>query len=540
MRVLVFKILALFGSTLCALLLFEAFLRIYNPLGQRIYGDQIVLPKNLHRTIKNDGGSPKLDDLIQFSTNSIGFRGPEPPRDFDRTLTVLAVGGSTTECLFLSQGRSWPEMAGQFLEPAFAPFWMNNAGLDGHSTYGHLFLLDQIVGPMRPKVALFLIGINDVGRERATGREMATPGSKAPLSIRLARHSAMIAAAINLRRQGEARERNLGHAQIDIPSLPKIGPDPDLAASLLPAHREQYVPAYKERVEAIVRTSREHGIEPVLMTQPALYGGAIDPLTLVNLDAIVISDERRIKAGKVRGALAWRILELYNDAVRDVGRTENVLVIDTAAQLPKSSQFFYDFIHFTNDGASEVARIVAQDLCPFLGERFPDFVAGPCPELEPIAFGGSRVLTDMLTRVDGFLDFGNEPRSPYALVGSGWLRPESEAGVDFRRSRGRRSWLNIPLLEVRDYDFVFRARAELLDAPVTAQVDVNGQTVGTMALSHEWTEHAFEVPAESVVVGLNTLALVYSDTPRTLDPGFHGRNASIALDWIRFEPRSDR
>ena len=74
MRILAFKLLTLFGSTVVALLLLEVFLRVYNPLGQRIYGDQIVLPENLQQTIRNDG-NPKLDELIEFSTNSIGFRG---------------------------------------------------------------------------------------------------------------------------------------------------------------------------------------------------------------------------------------------------------------------------------------------------------------------------------------------------------------------------------------------------------------------------------------------------------------------------------
>ena len=105
-----------------------------------------------------------------------------------------------------------------------------------------------------------------------------------------------------------------------LPALPEIGADRKLSSSLLAAHHEQYLPAYKERVEAMVRLSREYDIEPVLMTQPALYGAAIDPLTLVDLDAIVVSDERRIKAGQVRGKLAWGVLELYNDAVREVGR----------------------------------------------------------------------------------------------------------------------------------------------------------------------------------------------------------------------------
>jgi len=539
LRILAFKLLTLFGSTVVALLLLEVFLRVYNPLGQRIYGDQIVLPKNLQRTIRNDG-NPKLDELIQFSTNSIGFRGAEPPRDFDRALTVVAIGGGTTECLFLSNGKSWPDVAATFLAPAFDPFWLNNAGLDGHSTFGHLFLLDQIVGPMRPKVAVFLIGINDVGRERPTGREMPTPRSRPPLSIRLARHSAIVAAVINLRRRGEATEQDLGHKQVDITALPKIGADRALSSSLLAAHRQQYVPAYKERVESIVRVSREYEIEPVLMTQPALYGASIDPLTLVNLDAIVVSDERRIKAGQVRGKLAWDVLELYNDAVREVGHEQEVLVIDTAVLLPKTSQFFYDFVHFTNDGASEVGRIVAEDLCPFLDEHFPDFVAGDCPVLEPAAVGEDETLRETANHLDGVIDLGNEPDSRYALVGNGWLDPEVEDGFDFRRSRGRRSWLNVPILEVRDHTFVFRARAVLLEVPLTARVDVNGHTVGTMALASGWAEYAFDVPENSLVVGLNTLTLLYSETPRTLDPEFRGRNASIALDWVRFETESPR
>ena len=237
LRLFLFKFLSFFGSTLCALLLIEGLLRVYNPLGQRIYGDQIVLPKNLSRTITNEGNSEaRLADRIFHELGRVSG-GEEPPRDFDDALTVLAIGGSTTECLFLSNGKSWPAVAGDFLSPSFDRFWINNAGLDGHSTFGHLFLLEQIVVPMRSKLALFLVGINDVGRVDATGREMATPWSKPPLLVRMARHSALIAAAVNLVRQGEARARDLGHEQLDSWARPKVEPDRDLAETLLSAHR---------------------------------------------------------------------------------------------------------------------------------------------------------------------------------------------------------------------------------------------------------------------------------------------------------------
>ena len=45
--------------------------------------------------------------------------------------------------------------------------WVNNAGLTGHSTIGHITLLKEHVVKIHPKVIVFLIGINDIGTEHA-------------------------------------------------------------------------------------------------------------------------------------------------------------------------------------------------------------------------------------------------------------------------------------------------------------------------------------------------------------------------------------
>jgi hypothetical protein len=47
--------------------------------------------------------------------------------------------------------------------------------------------------------------------------------------------------------------------------------------------------------------------------------------------------------------------------------------------MPKSSRFFYDFMHFTPEGAERVAQIVTPPLCAHLGAAFPGSVARPCP-----------------------------------------------------------------------------------------------------------------------------------------------------------------
>jgi lysophospholipase L1-like esterase len=524
-----------------AFLVLEGFLRFFDPLGQRIMGDQIVLPKNLELTMDNDL-NPKLDSVIHFTTNSIGFRGKEPPENFEDHLTLVAIGGSTTECLFLSDGQSWPNVLGDVLSPAFDRLWVNNAGLDGHSTFGHVFLLEQIIVNLRPKVAMFLIGINDVGRERQTGRE--GPRQPPSLVLRLARHSMVVATALNLARYGEAESRELHHEQIDLVTIPKVEQTPALAQTLRVLHEGRYLELYAERVREIVETSRTNGIEPVLLTQPALYGPDVDPWTLVNLGSVHVSDERRIKGERVRGTLAWSILEMYNDVVRDIGREQDVLVIDVARELTKSSLLFYDWVHFTKEGARELANLAAVQLCPFLAERFPEHLSGTCPEDYP-ALGRASNADSQLLDIGGELDLGKEPAKPYALVGEGWFEPETEtdSGVTFRSSRGRRSWLNVPFADATasnsSYDVVLRARSEM-EGSVGVRLDINGVKVGSAEISEAWTEHRFQVPSDTLTRGLNTLTLFYSQTPRTVDSEFRGRNAAIAVDfvgWTQIESR---
>jgi len=73
--------------------------------------------------------------------------------------------------------------------------------------------------------------------------------------------------------------------------------------------------------------------------------------------------------GRGNGTLEWRLLELYNDVTRRVAVAQGLLLIDLARELPKDSRLFYDFLHFTNEGAAKVAEIVAQHLVPRLRER---------------------------------------------------------------------------------------------------------------------------------------------------------------------------
>ena len=55
---------------------------------------------------RKKSASEKLDEKIIHTKNSLGFRGDEPPDDFNPALTVVTVGGSTTESIYISDGKT--------------------------------------------------------------------------------------------------------------------------------------------------------------------------------------------------------------------------------------------------------------------------------------------------------------------------------------------------------------------------------------------------------------------------------------------------
>lgn len=372
------KLLLLAFASALSFILIEAVLRIWPPFDLRVRGNEIVLPVNVEQVIINDGHSPKLDDRITIRRNSLGFRGAEPPEDFGQRLTLLTVGGSTTECSYLNDGKTWPDRLAQRLDENFSELWLNNAGLDGHSTFGHLALFESYLAQLRPDILIFLIGNNDVGRgspnpmDLELHRDGIDWSSSSAFVKSLAEYSDTIALAISLLRYKRAADLGLVYrGQIDLDELGTVPPpSPEERAALYTMHREEHVPPYRQRLTELIELSRKNGIEPVFVTQPGLYGPAVDDITGIDLATIDRSGSN--------GNTVWETLELYNETTRQVGLENDVLVIDLAHSLPKSSLYFYDLVHYTNEGAVKIADILHETLCPFLAERFPDHLTAEC------------------------------------------------------------------------------------------------------------------------------------------------------------------
>jgi hypothetical protein len=228
-------------------------------------------------------------------------------------------------------------------------------------------------------VAVFLIGVNDVGLDAVNDYDTSLAPTWVPWRARwspydtvlgthqtpwhsewvfLTNHSELAGMVENFRRMARAKDAGFAHQEINLTTLATLASDAAQAEAAIGKLQEP-LRRYAERVAAIVELCRVNGIEPVFITQPLLVGDAIDPATGVNLATV------QVKSG-TNGSLSWRVLEMYNDATRRVAGERHVLLVDAAREMPKDSRLYYDFMHFTNEGAVRLGDIVAAGVEPMV------------------------------------------------------------------------------------------------------------------------------------------------------------------------------
>ncbi len=365
------NLIALLLGFIVSFFIVEGILRIYNPIDFRVRGDKIILPANNKYIINRHNSQEehsKFDETIIHTKNSLGFRGEDPPANFSEYLTIITVGGSTTECTFLSDGKTWTDVLGKKLEKHFKKLWINNAGFDGHSTFGHMILMEDYIIKLKPNMVLFLVGANDQGMKNFSenDREYIRKGiyfrSFKIFLKSMANHSEVFSLGLNMYRYYKAKKIGVEHQELNFETFRNVDLKSYVTEEVkkiqketIKDYKENYLKGFEKRLKGIVEISKNNNIIPVLITQPTLYGDFVDDVTNIDFKFTRFN---------------WELLELYDDITRKVGIEENILVIDLAKEMPKSTRYYYDWFHFTNEGAEKVAEIIYNKLYPYLTKEY--------------------------------------------------------------------------------------------------------------------------------------------------------------------------
>jgi len=366
------------GFVLCislgvACIIGEAFLRFTfpNPTHYNFWTPHL---KNIFRP--NPEAMPGISDPSALVINSQGIRGDEfAPED---TYRILAIGGSTTECLFLDQAETWTALVQKTLneETRGHHVWVGNAGLSGRNTRHHLVAMTHYpFKDMEIDAVVFLVGANDLlsrlARNKYDPTAWHTPHAKRTLLSETFSGSYIInpkesffrkTAIWQFMRKGKwALSARVGkkHVQDDAGkgyvtsrqlrknSISRRNEMPDLSSALK---------EYALNIHGAIDRAEQNSIRLIFMTQPCLWQANLSS----HLDALLWLGQGPFQTDGSRTYYSPKALEqgmeAYNASLRQVCAERQIECIDLASQLEKDTAVFFDDLHFNESGARKVSH----------------------------------------------------------------------------------------------------------------------------------------------------------------------------------------
>lgn len=270
-------------------------------------------------------------------------------------VTLVFLGGSTTECMYMEENHRFPYVAGRLLEQATGRQVNSyNAGISGINTQHCLNLLLNKILPLNPQIVVLMENINDLSTllyektywgENSPRGTIISQKSSALKEIEKTLHLLRDRLIPNLSR--EIKE----HFQIHTP----VDEFFHLRKQKIAIDKPYLLSEFRMNLEEFINICRANRIVPVLMTQENRLKTSPDPIIAAYLKRIEINQGITYQEYK-------DIFESFNQTIREAGKANAVPVIDLARQVPQEKEYLYDVVHLTDQGSKLAAHIIHQEL----------------------------------------------------------------------------------------------------------------------------------------------------------------------------------
>jgi len=275
---------------------------------------------------------------VTITHNAYGWRGPElvavkPPG----VTRVLAIGGSSTYGVGVSDHDTWPYLLGNELGPAYEVI---NLGVPGYSTVENLIQTAFWASDLSPDVAIYLVGWNDLQSMFVKDLKPDYSDFHAPNQI------------INLALSPLQKRRLLAAPYYvetwlwpgDLAVTPTGNAD-KLSGKIDPRALE----LYRRNLGTIVAITRALGLRTILVPQ-------------VLNDAALTADEPYGWVPFVKDRDLAHAMADYNAAMRDVAATTSTEFLGQLLAERFTRADFVDFGHFSAQGNAKLAQLLARTI----------------------------------------------------------------------------------------------------------------------------------------------------------------------------------
>lgn len=307
------------------------------------------------------GVSPNMDEkfeidlytetpiVVRHTRDRYGLRGQNSFNQPEK-IDILAIGGSTTFQKFIDDADTWDSILEQKLNAAGKNLVIANAGINGHSTHAHIKAFDvwlKNIEGLKPRYLLFYIGINDY-----LPRPFLLPENTdtSPLKETLQNNSVIYNVLRRAKGAYLAKKGKFETSEAIDFSLYEFTRATLLPQAYLDFYREEFVPAYQQRVQKLIELSEAMGAEPIFVTQPmALY-------ELKDEAVLGVKDARQdfVTRQAMNGVDAYQLINHLNEGLREICKDKYKVVELTSLPIWEKTDF-HDWFHNTPQGAQKVA-----------------------------------------------------------------------------------------------------------------------------------------------------------------------------------------
>ena len=279
-------------------------------------------------------------------------------------LTLVFLGGSTTEDIYDDENNRFPYLAGHLLEESTG-LRVNsyNAAKSGNDSLHSLDVLLNKVVPLKPDLVAMMHNINDLSIllfeksywNRNPSRspliekkpDWRTVGKNLEETFQLARDLVVpnLYAALHRLLHAEGKSQADEFQQV--------------RGQKIEVNQDYLVREFTLNLQTFINICRARGITPVLLTMPSRLKDDPDPLIRRLMQRL--EKQNGITYRDFKGAF-----DRFNQTIREVAAQNRVLLIDLAQEIPQEKEYMSDVAHYTPAGSRLVAQKIAAGLSPLL------------------------------------------------------------------------------------------------------------------------------------------------------------------------------
>ncbi len=279
-------------------------------------------------------------------------------------LTLVFLGGSTTEDIYDDENNRFPYLAGHLLEES-TQLRVNsyNAAKSGNDSLHSLDVLLNKVVPLKPDIVAMMHNINDLSillLERSYWNknpyrsplieekpDWRTVGKNLQETFQLARDLVVpnLYAALHRLLHAEGKSKADEFQQV--------------RGQKIEVNQDFLVREFARNLQTFINICRAREITPVLLTMPSRLKDDPDPLIRRLMQRL--EDQNGISYRDFKGTF-----DRFNQEIRGVAAQNRVLLVDLAREIPPEKEYMSDVVHFNPAGSRLVAQKIATGLAPGL------------------------------------------------------------------------------------------------------------------------------------------------------------------------------